>query len=51
MRKTFSLPEKYADYIKEKAEKFEIAESDALRRILDNYMAQEKKNQHDNIQI
>jgi hypothetical protein len=43
MRKTYSMPEKYVNYIKTKAEKLEIAESDVLRRIIDQHIEQEKK--------
>lgn len=44
----YSLPDKYVNYVKEKAEKMEIAESDMLRRILDQHMEQEKKNDRTN---
>jgi len=35
MRKNYSLPEKYVNHIKDKANKLEIAESEYLRRIID----------------
>ena len=35
MRKNYSLPEKYINHVKDNAKKFEIAESEYLRRIID----------------
>jgi hypothetical protein len=44
VRKTYSMPDKYVNYVKEGAQELGIAESDMLRRILDQYMEQKKKN-------
>jgi len=44
----YSLPDKYVNYVKDKAKEMEIAESDMLRRILDQHMEQEKKNDSSN---
>jgi hypothetical protein len=43
MVKAYSIPERYINYVKEQAKKFDIAESDMLRRLLDKQMEQDKK--------
>jgi hypothetical protein len=43
MKKMYSMPERYVNFIKEKAKELEIAESDLLRRIIEVYMEQLKK--------
>jgi len=40
MVKAYSMPEKYINYIKDKAKKSGLTESDILRRIIDKYMEQ-----------
>ena len=42
------MPDKYVNYVKDLAKKLEIAESEVLRRILDQHMGQEKKNDSSN---
>jgi hypothetical protein len=43
MRKTYSIPESYADYVKNKAQELDIAESDMLRRIIDWFRKNNEK--------
>ena len=38
MVKAYSLPEKYVNFIKDKAKELELTDSDTLRRIFDVYM-------------
>jgi hypothetical protein len=40
MRKIYSMPERHVSYVKKKAKKFQIAESDMLRRVIDYYKEQ-----------
>lgn len=43
MKKMYSMPEKHVNFIKEKSKELEIAESDLLRRIIEQYMEQLKE--------